>query len=155
MTSTSTLTYPPGLYSLEDNDPPSENNYSVTASADNISFNYKPSIELSPSLNALQEPVKQELRKVFAIHSNVRTKYAIAALLYDEAKRVAQSYEQRRNDALAELNDLTVHVDRCVYLALNGEPSSSKEFEEHAAPNVESSADSARNGCNVHTVASH
>jgi hypothetical protein len=96
-------------------------------------WTYSQSIKLSPSLNALQEPVKQELRKVFAIHSNVRTKYAIAALLYDEAKRVAQSYEQRRNDALAELNDLTVRVDRCVYLALNGEPSSSKEFEEHGA----------------------
>jgi hypothetical protein len=82
-------------------------------------------------LNEIQGPVKQELQKIFAIHCNVRTKYAIAALLHDEAKKVAQSYEQKANDALTELNDLTVHVDRCVYLALNGEPSSSKEIMEH------------------------
>jgi len=82
-------------------------------------------------LNAIQEPVKRELQKVFAIHCNVRTKYAIAALLHDEAKKIALSYEQKANDALTELNDLTVHVDRCVYLALNGEPTPSKEIIEH------------------------
>jgi hypothetical protein len=96
-------------------------------------WTYSQGIQLSPSLNEIPGHVKQELQKIFAIQCNVRSKYAIAALLYDEAKKVAQSYEQKANDALTELNDLSVHVDRCVYLALNGEPTSGKEIMEHGA----------------------
>jgi hypothetical protein len=76
------------------------------------------SIELPPTLNMIQEPVKRDLQRACAIHSNVRTKYAVAALLYQEAIKAAQSYEQQANDALTELTDLTVHVRDCLDLAM-------------------------------------
>lgn len=74
-------------------------------------------IELPPTLNMIQGPAKQELQKACAIHSNARTKYAVAALLYQEAIKTAQSYEQQANVALTELTDLTAHVQSCLDIA--------------------------------------
>jgi hypothetical protein len=76
-------------------------------------------IELPPTLNTMQGPAKQELQKACAIHSNARTKYAVAALLYQEAIKTAQSYEQQANAALTELTDLTTHVQECLDIAMS------------------------------------
>jgi hypothetical protein len=87
---------------------------------------FLPQVILLPArLNTLQEPARQQLQQACTVHSNVQAKYLFAAMLHQEALKIAQLYEEQAMEAFNELQKLTSQVGDCMGLAM-----------EHAQPSI-------------------